>query len=96
MNGAAQLRSDSLTMAYRLSVKLLPAAVFASAILSGCGGRDPNDRPIYGKSGLPVNCRAYVQTAINGYRSNQYTADEAMNGLERNCGIVGHAWGATD
>ncbi len=61
-------------------------------LLAGCG--DPNERPIYGDTGLPVNCRAYIQVAIDGYRSRQYTADEAMAGLERNCGAHGHAWGA--
>jgi hypothetical protein len=60
----------------------------------GCRS-DPNDRPAYGKTGLPVNCRAYVQAAIDGYRSKQYTADEAMAGLERNCGVAGQIWGAT-
>jgi hypothetical protein len=35
--------------------------------LSGCIFDDDNAKPIYGKeSGLPVNCRAYVQVVING------------------------------
>lgn len=36
-------------------------------LLSSCG--DPNSEPKYGKSfGLPENCRAYVQAAIDNYR----------------------------
>lgn len=62
------------------------------ATLLGCGKADDNAKPEYGASGLPINCRAYVQEAVNGYRSKRYTADEAMNGLERNCGVAGHAW----
>jgi hypothetical protein len=65
-----------------------------AASLSACDRLDPNSKPIYGKeSGLPVNCRAYVQAAIDGYRAKQYTADQAMAGLERNCGIDGLSWG---
>ena len=62
--------------------------------LAGCDQLDPNSKPIYGKeSGLPSNCRAYVQAAIDGYRSKQYTADQTMAGLERNCGVNGSSWG---
>ena len=67
------------------------ALAMSAALLSGCL-TDPNAKPIYGDTGLPKNCRAYVQTAIDGYRSKAYTADQAMAGLERNCGLNGHAW----
>jgi hypothetical protein len=60
------------------------------ALLVGC---DDNDKAVYGeKSGLPVNCRAYVQVSVDGYRNGTYTADSVINGLERNCGENGHAW----
>lgn len=52
---------------------------------------DDNDQPVYGKFG-PINCRAYVDVSIAGYRSKRYTADEAMAGLERNCGAAGQSW----
>lgn len=69
------------------------AAYIALIVLAGCSQVDDNDAPVYGKeSGLPVNCRAYVQASVDGYRSHAYTADEAINGLERNCGAMGHAW----
>lgn len=49
--------------------------------------------PRYGKStGLPANCSAYVDTAIAGYRSRMYSADDTMVGLERNCGAGGQLW----
>lgn len=65
-------------------------------MLTGCDRFDPNSRPIYGsESGLPVNCRAYVQVAIDGYHSKRYTADETISGLERNCGVNGYIWGLT-
>ena len=54
---------------------------------------DDNKEAVYGSgSNLPVNCRAYVQVAVNGFRSGEYPADQAMNGLERNCGIAGNSW----
>lgn len=69
---------------------LLLSSVLA---LSGCILDDDNAKPIYGKeSGLAVNCRAYVQVVINGYKSKQYSADDSFAGLERNCGINGSAW----
>ena len=62
----------------------------AIALLTGC---DDNDKAVYGEeSGLPVNCRAYVQAVIDAFRAEGYTAEESMNGLERNCGINGNAW----
>ena len=67
--------------------------LFSAATLSACGLPDDNDKPVYGKdSGLPVNCRAYIQTSIDGYRRGEYTAEEAMSGLERNCGLNGQVW----
>lgn len=53
---------------------------------------DPNAMPTYGKTGLPANCRAYIQYAINSYRQELYTADDTMAGIERNCGINGYLW----
>lgn len=65
----------------------------AAAALSACGAIDPNSKPTYGDTGLPKNCRAIVQANIDGYRSGQYTAGEAMGSLERNCGANGYSWG---
>ncbi|MCC7714683.1 kynureninase [Janthinobacterium lividum] len=69
------------------------AGVFALAVLLvGCRG-DDNDKPVYGEgTGLPVNCRAYVQVAVDGYRAKRHTAEETMAGLERNCGADGGIW----
>jgi len=62
------------------------------AMVGGCSRGDDNDKPEYGPTGFASNCRAYIQEAVNGYRSRQYTADEAMNGIERNCGAAGQSW----
>lgn len=68
------------------------AAVFVS-LLTGCIQSDPNARPAFGKeTGLPANCRAYVQFALDEYRGGRYTAYETAAGLERNCGTSGALW----
>jgi hypothetical protein len=54
---------------------------------------DRNSKPTYGEeTGLPKNCRAIVQANIDAYRASEYTADQVMASLERNCGVNGHAW----
>lgn len=75
---------------------LLQKAAIGAAMavsIASCAAGDPNAAPLYGESsGLPKNCRAIVQSNIDGYRSGAYTADEAMASLERNCGLNGHSW----
>lgn len=73
-------------------MRVAAVTILAGLLLVGCDRLDPNARPEYGETGLPKNCRAYVQAVIDGYRSKQYTADESIAGLERNCGINGYAW----
>ena len=54
---------------------------------------DDNKATVYGEEfGLPVNCRAYIQESVDGFRAGRYSATEAMNGLERNCGANGASW----
>jgi hypothetical protein len=63
-------------------------------LLSSCNFiGDDNDIAIYSKeNGLPVNCRAYVQFAINEYRTGKYSANDTFSALERNCGANGWSW----
>ncbi len=67
--------------------------ILSTGLLAGCISGDDNDVPRYGKqSGLPSNCRAYVQFAIDEYRAGKHTANATMAGLERNCGANGSTW----
>jgi hypothetical protein len=60
-------------------------------IFTGCS--DDNAAPVYGKeSGLPLNCRAFVQFAIDEYRAGKYSANDTFSALERNCGANGWSW----
>lgn len=54
---------------------------------------DPNSLPTFGKTGLPSNCRALVQMAVDGWKNKVYTASESFASLERNCGAYGQLWG---
>ena len=69
------------------------AVALALGVVIGQGtATDPQYPPRYGKLGLPDNCSAYVDASIAGLRSKRYTADETMNGLDRNCGARGALW----
>lgn len=61
--------------------------------LSACSKGDSNSKPIYGdESGLPANCRAYIQVAVNEWRKGTYDTETTMNAIERNCGENGALW----
>lgn len=62
-----------------------------AGLIVGLAGCDGNAKPEF-VDGAPSNCRAYVQVAVDGYRAGQYTADDAIAGLERNCGASGQLW----
>lgn len=67
--------------------------LFVASVLVGCHAKDQNREPIYGKeTGLPANCHAFVQYAIDSYRAKKYSAEDTMAALERNCGVAGQLW----
>ncbi|WAT15806.1 hypothetical protein [Xanthomonas fragariae] len=75
-------------------MKNLTLAATLVATMASCSKLgDPNDHPTYGKTGLPKNCRAIIQANIDGYRTRQYSADEVMSSIERNCGANDYSWG---
>jgi hypothetical protein len=63
------------------------------AALAGCKLGDPNDKPTYAASGLPVNCRALIAENIKGWRLGRYSPQEALESIDRNCGGDGYNWG---
>ncbi len=75
-------------------MKTTIAATAALILLTSCGVKGSNTEATYGETtGLPKNCRAIVQSNIDGWREGKYTAEETMNSLERNCGAHGISWG---
>lgn len=62
-----------------------------ATLLTACG--DPNSKPKYGKDGyFAVNCRAYIQESVDGWRSGTYDTDATMDAIESHCGAYGDLW----
>jgi hypothetical protein len=53
---------------------------------------DPNGSPTYGDTGRPKNCRAVIQANIDSVRAREFSADDALMSIERNCGLHGYGW----
>ena len=51
-----------------------------------------NQSPKYGDSGFPKNCRALISDNLKGFANDEYTAEEALYSIERNCGPNGYIW----
>ena len=65
--------------------------VISALALASCS--DSNELPAYGaESHLPANCRAYIHTSIEAWRSGEHDTDDTMDALERNCGLYGELW----
>ncbi|MBD1554761.1 kynureninase [Pseudomonas typographi] len=73
-------------------MKLLIAIILAFLAGRYIVPMDPNAKPTYGDSGLPKNCRAIIQANIDGYNSRQFSAEDALSSISRNCGMYGDGW----
>lgn len=63
----------------------------AGLILSSCS--DPNSEPKFSNdSGLPSNCRAYIQESVDAWRNGAHSTEDTMDAIERNCGVYGDLW----
>jgi len=51
-----------------------------------------NQSAEYGDTGFPKNCRALISTNLLGVRVGTYTAEEALDSINRNCGPNGLIW----
>ncbi|MDR6163509.1 hypothetical protein QE391_003137 [Pseudomonas fluorescens] len=76
----------------------IPWAVVAALLIGAAAGRltaagDPNSAPTYGDTGLPKNCRAFIQSSLDSWALKQYPADQIFSSISRNCGANGYSWG---
>lgn len=53
---------------------------------------DNNSGLIYGKTGLPKNCRAIIKANIDAWKAGEYSAEDALVSIDRNCGEFGYSW----
>lgn len=58
----------------------------------GYGSGKGNQKMRYGDTGLPKNCRALISSNINSVYFKVYTAEEALDSIDRNCGENGYIW----
>ena len=68
------------------------AVIIGSILIGLTACSKPNSKHTYGETGLPKNCRAIVQNAINEWRKGNYSTNDTMDSLERNCGEKGYSW----
>ena len=69
------------------------AIIYIALLLPSCGFSDDNDLAVYSKdNGLPLNCTAYIQFAIDDHRAGKYSANDTFSAIERNCGANGWSW----
>lgn len=54
---------------------------------------DTNLTLVYGDTGYPKNCRAIITDNIEGVNRGDYTPEEALGSINRNCGRNGYSWG---
>ena len=46
----------------------------------------------YGDTGFPKNCRALIADNLSSFALGEYTAEEALYSIDRNCGPHGYIW----
>lgn len=69
-------------------MKRITAALLALLIV-GC---DKNQSLTYGDTGLPKNCRAIIKANVESWRRGEYSAEEVLYSIDRNCGEYGYSW----
>ncbi|MDE4040735.1 kynureninase [Acinetobacter pittii] len=68
------------------------ALIFILSLVA-CSNKDSNSKPIYGKeTGLPANCRAYIQVAVDEWKKGANSAEVTIDAIEQNCGENGDLW----
>ncbi len=65
--------------------------IFSSFLIGYVLGQG-NQHEVYGDTGNPKNCRALIAKNIEGFDSEDYTAEEALYSIDRNCGRNGIIW----
>jgi hypothetical protein len=54
---------------------------------------DPNLELAYSSEGFPKNCRALIKANVDGWQAKQYSANDILKSIDRNCGQFGQLWG---
>lgn len=68
------------------------AALIVGILIGYFAHQDKNDELSYGSTGLPKNCRAIIKANIDAYYNDEYSAEEIISSINRNCGEFGYSW----
>lgn len=52
----------------------------------------PNSKVEYGETGFPKNCRAIIKENVDSYKSGEFSAEDIIDSINRNCGEFGYSW----
>ena len=53
---------------------------------------DWNVKLMYGKTGLLKNCRAIITANMYAYKNNEFSAEDTLESIDRNCGQFWYSW----
>ena len=73
----------------------MPRVILLLLLLSAAAcstTQSDNSTLLYGTTGAPKNCRAIIKAGVDGYRTKQYTAEDVLASIDRNCGEFGSSW----
>lgn len=46
----------------------------------------------YSSDGFPKNCRAIIKENIDSFNNKEFSAEDALDSIDRNCGEFGYSW----
>jgi hypothetical protein len=61
--------------------------------IGGFVAQDPNAKARWGATGTPVNCQALIAENIRGWKTGEFAPENALNSIDRWCGLFGQLWG---
>ncbi|MDF2378728.1 MAG: hypothetical protein P1V18_00700 [Candidatus Gracilibacteria bacterium] len=69
---------------------ILIIGILIGATLSS--NSNTNTRLKYGSTGFPKNCRAIIKENIDNFHSGDFSAEDSIESIDRNCGEFGYSW----